>query len=167
MLFPCGFNCVKLFESTEIVFLFFCWCISWINLINICSVKYCFFSVFCISLSFTANYSEQLKALSWMNSHVVHLLLFFFPSCLTWINCSVSILTVWISSISPKKRNDLPFYCLTASFCLVFWQQMGPRAVSCLRPNPSSPQSPHLPAQGVSVSTRYYVSYTLLHLFFP
>ena len=161
---PRGFNCVKLLENIEIVFLFFWWCISWINLVNICSVKYCSFNIFCISLYFTVCYPEQLKAWSCVNSHSVHLGFF---SCLTWINYSVSVLNVWIPSISPKEKEDLPLACLIASFCLVFWQQMGPQAVSCLHPNQSSPQSPHLPAQGASVSTRYYVSYTLLHLFLP
>lgn len=77
------------------------------------------------------------------------------------------MLNVWIPAISPMEKDNLPLACLIASFCLVFWQQMGPQAVSCLHPNQSSPRSPHLPAQGASVSTRYYVSYTLLHLFLP
>lgn len=52
-----------------------------------------------------------------------------------------------------------------ALFFLILWQQMEHQAASCPPPNRSSPPSPHLPVQGASVSTRYYVSYTLLNPF--
>lgn len=116
-----------------------------------------YFTVFC-------SHPEQLKSWSYVYSYAVHLGFFF--SCLTWINHRVSVLNIWRPSISPKEK-DFPLACLISSFCLVFCQQTGPPAVSCPHPNPSSPRSPRPPAQGASVSTRYYVSYTLLHLLLP
>lgn len=105
------------------------------------------------------------ETLSLVNNYFVLLVIFFLDKW--WNKLEPLMLTVWMFSVSGKERNNLSgdFVCkFIAGFCFLLWQQMVHQAVSSLHPNPSSLQSPHQPVQGASVSTRYYVSYTLLNL---
>lgn len=135
-------------------------CLGSTSWMNICCVKHCSLNLFCISVYFAATLS------SWnpwvMFTAMLFTCLLFF-SCLTWINHGVKHL----ETFHLQREKNLALACVISSLCFVFCQQMGRPAASCPHPNPSSPRSPPPPAQGASASTRYYVSYTLLHLILP
>lgn len=133
------------------------WSTWWMN---ICYVKYCSLNLFCISVYFAATLSSWNP---WVMFTACCSLVCFFFSCLTWINHGVKRL----ETFHLQREKNLALACAISSLCFVFCQPMGRPAASCPHPNPSSPRSPPPPAQGASASTRYYVSYTLLHLLLP